>query len=216
MPSVPPPSMTESAAATPAPAPAPERVPWGVWTAPAAIVLGLALGEVMVIVVEIIGRAGGSSFAHPTPAVSLVSDVVVDLGFVAAAIYFAVILAKGRATDFGFRRIAWRLGIGAFVLGGVSYYIVTFVYASVLGLHGQDKLPSELGVHRSTAALIGAAAFVCVIAPLAEEFFFRGFIFGALRRWRVRIAGHDIGTWLAALVTGILFGLAHTASASPQ
>ncbi len=208
--------MTESPAEPPAPAPGPERVPWAVWTAPAAIVLGLVVGEVLVIIVQIIGRAGGSSFAHPTPAVSLISDVVVDLGFVAAAIYFSVVLAKGRATDFGFRRIPWSLGIGAFVLGGVSYYVLTWVYASLLGLHGQDKLPSELGVHRSTAALIGAAAFVCVIAPVAEEFFFRGFLFGALRGWRVRVAGYDLGTWLAALVTGMLFGLAHTASASPQ
>jgi membrane protease YdiL (CAAX protease family) len=65
-------------------------------------------------------------------------------------------------------------------------------------------------------ALAAAGVFVCVIAPIAEEFFFRGFLFGALRRWRVTIAGHDIGTWVAAVITGILFGLAHTGSASSQ
>jgi membrane protease YdiL (CAAX protease family) len=55
-----------------------------------------------------------------------------------------------------------------------------------------------------------------VVAPIAEEFFFRGFIFGALRRWHVVIGGRDLGTWLAAAVTGILFGLAHTGSAAAQ
>jgi membrane protease YdiL (CAAX protease family) len=55
-----------------------------------------------------------------------------------------------------------------------------------------------------------------VIAPMAEEFFFRGFFFGALRRWRIKVAGREIGVWVAAVVTGILFGLAHTGSASPQ
>jgi membrane protease YdiL (CAAX protease family) len=55
-----------------------------------------------------------------------------------------------------------------------------------------------------------------VIAPMAEEFFFRGFFFGALRRWRITVAGREIGTWVAAVLTGILFGLAHTGSASPQ
>ena len=71
-------------------------------------------------------------------------------------------------------------------------------------------------VSQSTAALVGAAVFVCVVAPIAEEFFFRGFIFGVLRRWRVPMAGHDLGPWIAAVITGILFGLAHTGSASSQ
>jgi membrane protease YdiL (CAAX protease family) len=51
---------------------------------------------------------------------------------------------------------------------------------------------------------------------MAEEFFFRGFLFGTLRRWRVSVFGREIGTWLAAILTGILFGLAHTGSASSQ
>jgi hypothetical protein len=58
--------------------------------------------------------------------------------------------------------------------------------------------------------------FVCVIAPVAEEFFFRGFIFGALRRLPVSVAGRDLGPWIAALLTGILFGLAHLGSAGLQ
>src|SRR5207302_3297633 len=48
------------------------------------------------------------------------------------------------------------------------------------------------------------------------EFFFRGFIFGALRQMRIVTAGRNIGTWVAAVITGILFGLAHTGSASSQ
>jgi uncharacterized protein len=58
--------------------------------------------------------------------------------------------------------------------------------------------------------------FVCVVAPIAEEFFFRGFIFGALRRWHIMVGGRDLGTWVAAVITGILFGLAHTGSAAAQ
>ena len=58
--------------------------------------------------------------------------------------------------------------------------------------------------------------FVCAIAPVAEEFFFRGFFFGALRRLPLRVAGRDLAPWVAAVITGILFGLAHTGSASSQ
>jgi hypothetical protein len=185
--------------------------------APAAVLLGLALGQVGVIVVEVVGHsAGGSSFTHPTPAVSIISDVVVDLAFVAAAVYFASLHGGARPSDFGFRRVSPKLGIGAAVVAGIGYYAVTWIYASLFSLHGKDKLPSELGVGHSTAALVGAALFVCVIAPVAEEFFFRGFLFGVLRRWRIVVMGKNIGTWVAAIVVGLLFGLAHTGSASPQ
>src|SRR5579884_2655226 len=131
-------------------------------------------------------------------------------------VYFASMRGRPRPGDFGFRRPALKNAILGFILAGVGYYVVTAIYASVVKLHGSDKLPSELGVSKSTAALVAATVFVCVIAPMAEEFFFRGFIFGALRRWRVVVAGRNIGTWLAAIVTGILFGLAHTGSASSQ
>jgi uncharacterized protein len=184
--------------------------------APAAVVLGLAVGQFAVIIVEIIGHAAGSSLSHPTPAVSIISDIVVDIAFVGAALYFASRSGPPSPADFGFRRCSLGLGIAAFVLAGGGYYLVTAAYAHIVKLHGQDKLPSELGVNRSTAALIAAAVFVCVIAPMAEEFFFRGFLFGALRRLRIHVFGREIGTWVAAILVGILFGLAHTGSASSQ
>jgi CAAX protease family protein len=201
----------------PAPPPVPfDQPPWPVWTAPAAIALGLALGVFATILVEIVGQAGGSSVSHPTPAVSIAGDIVFDLAFVAAALYFAGIHGRPRAADFGFRWTGLGTAVAAVVLGGVGYYAVAYLYSKVFALHGTDKLPSELGVNKSTAALIAAAVFVCVIAPIAEEFFFRGFLFGALRRMRINIGDREIGTWVAAVITGILFGLAHTGSASPQ
>jgi membrane protease YdiL (CAAX protease family) len=185
--------------------------------APAAVVLGLGLGQVGIVVVNIIGQAtGGSTITHPSPAVSIVSDVVLDAAFVLAAVYFAGLGGRLRAADFGFRRLDLGRGIGAAVLAGVAYYMLTGAYAALFNLHGKDKLPSELGVSRSTAALVATAAFVCVIAPMAEELFFRGFLFSVLRGWRVILGGRDLGPWLAALVVGILFGLAHTGSAASQ
>jgi membrane protease YdiL (CAAX protease family) len=98
----------------------------------------------------------------------------------------------------------------------IAYYGLTAVYASIFKLHGTDKLPSDLGVTHSTAALVAASVFVCVIAPVAEEFFFRGFLFGALRRLPLSLAGRDLSVWVAAVLTGILFGLAHLGSAGLQ
>jgi uncharacterized protein len=178
--------------------------------------MGLTLGLFASIFVGVVAKAGGSSLTHPTPAVSLISDVLFDLAFVAAALYLASLHGRPRPADFGFRKVRPQFAIPAVLTAGIGYYVATAAYAQLIKLHGSDKLPSELGVSKSTAALVGAAAFVCVIAPIAEEFFFRGFIFGALRRLRITIAGRDIGTWLAAVITGILFGLAHTGSASSQ
>jgi uncharacterized protein len=184
--------------------------------APAAVLLGLALGTLASLIVELIGEAGGSTIAHPTPAVTIIADIVFDLGFVLSALYLTRLRGPVRPADFGFRRIPVRRAVKAMVLAALAYYGVTTVYASVFQLHGRDKLPSELGTTHSTIALVGAAIFVCAIAPIAEEFFFRGFFFGALRKWRIVIGGRDLGTWLAAVVTGLLFGLAHTGSAASR
>ena len=189
---------------------------WPLWVAPAAVVAGLGVGVTTSSVVAVIGHSAGSSLSHPPPAVNLIADLVFDLSFVGAAIYFAGRTGRPRPRDFGFRRVAPPLAIGAILAAALIYYVGTALYASAVKLHGSDKLPSELGAGKSTAALIAAGVFVCVIAPIAEEFFFRGFFFGALRRMHVMVAGRDLGVWVAAVITGILFGLAHTGSASSQ
>jgi membrane protease YdiL (CAAX protease family) len=189
---------------------------WRIWTAPAAVALGLAFGVFATLIVQLVGHAAGSSIAHPTPAVNIVSDVVFDLSFVGAALYLASLHGRPRPADFGYRRPDARTAIAACVLGAILYYVATSVYAALLNLNGSDKLPSELGTGKSTAALVATAVFVCVVAPIAEEFFFRGFFFGTLRRLRIVVAGRNLGTWVAAVLTGILFGLAHTGSASSQ
>lgn len=189
---------------------------WRPWMAPAAAISAFVLGLFAASIVAAIGGTNGTNASHPTPAVALIGSVVFDLSLVAAAVYFARLRGPLRASDFGFRRVSVRIGVGAVLGAGVIYYVVTALYATLTQLHGTEKLPSELGVGKSTAALVGAAVFVCVVAPIAEETFFRGFFFGSLRRWRIVVAGRDVGTLLAAIVTGIVFGLAHIGSAPAQ
>jgi len=204
--------------AEPAPAePRPdERPPPPLWIAPAALLLGLVAALFVTLVVQIVGSAFGSPLSKPTPAVNLAADYMFDFAFVAAALYFALLSGRMGLADFGYRRISWRIGAGALGLGALGYYVVTYLYSSLFALKGSDKLPNELGVTHSTAAAAAAAVFVCVVAPICEEFFFRGFLFGVLRHMRVTVAGRELGTWLAALIVALLFGLAHTGSANPQ
>jgi membrane protease YdiL (CAAX protease family) len=185
----------------------------GLWLAPAGIGLGLAAGIFSTLIIEIAGSAGGSSLAHPSPAVSLAADFAFDLSFVAAALYLTILQGRMGRRDFGYRRVGWGIAAAGFVAAGIAYYAVTFLYSSLLSLHARDRLPTELGVNRSVAALVATAVFVCVVAPVCEEFFFRGFLFGILRRIPITVAGRSLGPWLAALIVGVLFGLAHSGSA---
>ena len=66
------------------------------------------------------------------------------------------------------------------------------MWVAILGVNPDDsKLPDELGVKDSTVALLAVAFLVAVVAPIAEEFFFRGFFFSALRNWKGLLAGGD-------------------------
>jgi uncharacterized protein len=194
-------------------APADDVAPFRWWAAPAAVALGLGLGSVGDIVVSIIGAATGSSVNHPPPAVNIAADIAFDLGFVAAAIYLARLLGWIRPRDFGFRRASLTRVLWMLPLAMAVYFTATAAYASLLNLHGSEQLPTGLGRPSDTAAMVGVGVFVTVIAPICEEFFFRGFIFGQLRSWlRLRWWG----PWVAAIITGLLFGAAHTGSAAAK
>jgi len=187
--------------------------PWKWWAAPAAIVLGVVLGSVGDLIVSLIGGASGASVSHPPPAVNIAADILFDLGFVAAAIYIASLLGRVRLSEFGFRRASLVRVLWMLPLGAIVYFIATAVYASLLGLHGNEQLPTGLGSTSDTAAMIGVGVFVTVIAPICEELFFRGFLFGVLRSW---LAPQWWGPWAAAIVTGFAFGGAHAGSAAAK
>jgi membrane protease YdiL (CAAX protease family) len=214
MPSAPPPP---SATAPPfgepprPPQTEPPGPPWKLWIAPAAVIAGLLVGTILV---EVVYAAAGTNLSNPSPAASIGGDLVFDLAFVAAAIYFAWTQARPSPADFGYVRPRLKRATIVTVAAAAFYYFATFAYGELFKIHGSDKLPNELGVTKSTAALVAATVFVCVLAPIFEEFFFRGFFFGVLARWRINVAGRQLGPWVAALFTAALFGIAHAGSAS--
>jgi membrane protease YdiL (CAAX protease family) len=76
----------------------------------------------------------------------------------------------------------------------------------VLNVRQTDDLPARLGARDSTVNLVAVAVLVALLAPVAEELFFRGFMFTALRR--------PIGWVGAAVVTSVVFGLIHAGGTS--
>ena len=192
-----------------------ERRPTPYWIAFAAVGIGLVASFFFQIVIQIVGTASGVASGHQTPAMNNANNYLLDASFVGSALYFTLSGGWMGRRAFGYVRVSWRLGVAAVVLAGVAYGVVTYAYSAIFNLHSTDRLPNGLGIH-STGWAIVVAAYVCAVAPMAEEFFFRGFLFGVLRRMHVAVAGREAGPWVAAAIVGILFGLAHFDSAQPE
>ena len=186
--------------------------PWKLWAAPLALAAGFIVAEILTTIVY--GTDGFAS--HPPPAIEIVGSVVFDVGFIATAVAVARLSGGARPSLFGFRRARLSTATLAVVSAAVLYYVLTAVYASAFALHAKDNLPTSFGLRTSSWAVAGTAAFVCVVAPMCEETFFRGYLFGILRKLPVSAGGRDLGPWVAAVIVGVLFGLAHTGSANPE
>ena len=183
-----------------------ESLRWKPWMAWAALVAAFGGALAGALVIGAIGAAAGSSFANPSPAVSISATIVQDLSFIAAALLFAGIAGRPLPEQFGLRPTRFWPAVGWIATAFAAFYAFTLVWVSILGVSPDDtKLPDELGVKDSTFALLAVAFLVAVVAPIAEEFFFRGFFFGALRNWK--------GPWPAAIITGVVFGAIHLGSA---
>jgi membrane protease YdiL (CAAX protease family) len=185
------------------------------WTAPAALLLGVIAGTFGEFLVAAIGSAFGSPIANPTTAVSVAESIVFDLGFVGTAIYLLLLYRGTSVRDLGFRRIRIKTAVAVVVLAAAGFYLASTIYADVFHLTGTDRLPQQLSASKTNVpAGIETALFVCVLAPIFEEFFFRGFLFGVLRQIPARLGKVNLGPWIAALIVAIVFGAAHLGSAS--
>ncbi len=183
---------------------------WPAWTALLALVGGIVLAAVGALVVElpatlIFGVKISSS--HTPPGVEIADTVVQDVGFVLAAVYCAHIGGRiVRAWQFGLRPpgAGWRRAGGLVVLLLLAFIVLSAIWSAAVNPE-KEKLLETLGTNEDAALLALSAGLTCVVAPICEEFLFRGYMFTALRSWR--------GTWPAAVVTGLLFGGVHAGSA---
>jgi uncharacterized protein len=180
---------------------------WPWWTAPLALVGGLVLAAVAGLIVDIPAVALGVNVtsSHIPSGLVLADTVVQDASFVAAAVFFAQLGGrKVSAWQFGLRPTAFWRAVRLLVAVLVGFLLFSVIWGEIL--HGEkEKTLEQLGAGEGAIPLLLSAALTCVIAPICEEFLFRGFIFTALRNWR--------GTWPAAIITGLLFGGVHAFSA---
>jgi hypothetical protein len=180
---------------------------WSPWFGPLALVLGLVAGLLGGVVVVLIAEGGGAAHTTTlTPGETDAATVIQDLGFVIAAWFLARQVGRVRPAMFGLRTASVRRSALIIVGSLLAFYALSEVWFSLLGSNGQEKeLVKEIGGNGGTFEVLVACAVTCVVAPICEEFLFRGFVYRSLRNWR--------GVWPAALITGVLFGVVHGLSA---
>lgn len=209
--SVPPPRFLppRSPSQPPAPPEGPEpETAWRPWTAIVVLIAAYLVVFMGQIVIAAVGTLFGTTIDDPSPAVLILMTVFQDGIFILAALFFARSAGPLLPSQFGLRRTPLWNAIGTALGTMIVFYVLSAVWAAIIDTGATDELPDSLGVEESTYALIAVCVLVTVIAPLAEEFLFRGYIFGALRNWR--------GPWPAAVITGIIFGGIHAAGTDPE
>lgn len=109
----------------------------------------------------------------------------------------------------GFRDFRWsHLKLAGLIVG--AYLAFAIVVGGLLDvLFGyrpeQEELSETLKLELTPLAVVVLYLSACVVAPLVEEAYFRGFVFGGLR------AGY--GFWVGAAVSALIFGAVHAGTA---
>lgn len=183
---------------------APVRLPF--WTGLAVLPLAMQVGMVLVLVGLWVARVALGADPTASPWFSPVVTVLQDLLFLGIAIVLAYATVGVHVLRRELRRP--RSPRVAFIGGCATY--VSFVWVT-LGLSklvddpSRDADPSSVLQLDRGLGLVVLTVFVAVIvAPLAEEMVFRGFIFSALRS-RAGVVG-------GALLSGLIFGMMHLSS----
>jgi membrane protease YdiL (CAAX protease family) len=178
---------------------APDEQPrWPAWYAGVAFLVGLVA---TFVAVGIVAAITGTSSGDQSPAFTIVATVLQSAAFAGSALLFASLTAPPQPWQFGLRRTRLWPAVGWAALGILTFFVLTAIYSALLHPDTKQSVTRDLGADQGTTGLIAAGLMVMVVAPAAEEFFFRGFFYRALRtRYPVL---------LAAAIDGALFGVIH-------
>jgi membrane protease YdiL (CAAX protease family) len=171
---------------------------WPAWYAGIGFLVALIS---TLLVVGIVAAATGASTSDESPTFTVVATFLQGVIFIGTAVLFASFTARPRAEQFGLRPARFWPTVGWAALGLLSFYALAAVYTAILQPDTEQTVAQDLGANEGTFGMIAAGFMVICVAPVAEEFFFRGFFYRALRsRYSVLVA---------ALIDGLLFGVIH-------
>jgi membrane protease YdiL (CAAX protease family) len=187
----------------PEPPPAPRTV--AVWVPFAVMgIVFIVIGTLSAAVIGIAHAMDPSiQIDDPPQSLVLVLTVIQDGALVLAAVLaFKVALGRVRAADLGLRRVTnWRVAILAMVAVFVVFLAAGQLLDLLFGKQPDQELVKDLKAEQSFAVLAGYVVLTCIVAPICEELFFRGFVFMTFAR--------RLGPVWGALLAGSIFGLIH-------
>jgi uncharacterized protein len=184
------------------------RVGVPVW-APFLVVLAAFVAVLVVqIVAAVVVEATGGDVESLTDsdAATISFTVVLDAALIACTVAVAGWLATVRPTPatFGFRMPRWGSALGWTFAAYAAFWLGAVVVGLAFGQPEEQDIVTDLKAEESLAVLVAFGAMTCFVAPLAEEFFFRGFLF--------RVLHERIGALAGVVITGLAFGLVHLPS----
>jgi membrane protease YdiL (CAAX protease family) len=169
----------------------------------AAFALVLTAQILVVIGVELAG--GDIENVTESDAATIGFTVVLDIALVACTVAVVTWLgSRPTAAAFGLRMPEWRSALGWTLAAYATFWVVAIVVGIAFGEPEEQDIVVDLKAEDSVLVLTGFAVMTCVLAPLAEEFFFRGFL--------LRVLHERTNAVIAVLITGVAFGLVHLPS----
>lgn len=192
-----------------APPPAPagdDDGPHWPWWAPFVVGIGIYVG--LGLSVAIVAAAAGWDAGGLPDRFILGATIVQDVLLVVLAVAVAAAAGPRALHHLGIRTTSFWGGIGWSLATFGIFFAFLLAWQALLSIEESDDLAVELGAKDSTLNLVTVAILVCLFAPVAEELFFRGFMFGALRK--------AIGWIAGAVATGLVFGLIHAGGTEPE
>jgi membrane protease YdiL (CAAX protease family) len=196
----------QHAAFEPPPPPPPDRpeLPegaaprWPAWYAGVGFLVALIA---TLVVVGIVAAATGATADDEDPTFTIIATFLQGLIFIGTAVMFASFTRKPKPEHFGLRPTRFWPAAGWAALGMLTFYALVALYSVIVQPDAEQTVAQDLGADQGTFGMIAAGFMVVCVAPVAEEFFFRGFFYRALRsRYSVLVA---------AAIDGLLFGVIH-------
>jgi membrane protease YdiL (CAAX protease family) len=174
---------------------------WAPFAAMFGAVVAILLVGAIATMIWLVADPGADTSKTPD-GLLIALTVVQDALLVGSAVYVLAAMLK-RVTPWmlGLRTVSFVTAVKWILAAYAIYWVANLVLLSIFGQPPEQDLVRDLKDQQDLAVLIGFAALTCFVAPLAEELFFRGFMFSVL-------AGR-LGVWWGGAITGVIFGLIH-------
>jgi uncharacterized protein len=177
------------------------RPGWPAWYGIAALGMALVVAVVASGILFAVINGLGADIKSDSPGVNIVATLIQDAALAGCAVWLASRVARPRPQQFGIRAVSLKQ---ALKWGGIAiaiYLGFQLAYVQLVHPDQQQTTLEDLGAGNGTALTVLIGVLVVGVAPAVEEFFFRGFFYGALRT--------QFPFLVAALLDGLVFGAVH-------